>query len=166
MEQPKPDNILSQPPERPPAEIQAHPPQSHNGDPPPSPDDDFRKRSAWEEFWVVYFSSASEVRMDTPKPDSIQSQPPQQSPAEIQAYAPPPRANPLPLLDYDFKKRTSRGLVAMLVFVAAGICVSVAVSFVGQTPNKTFTCTTWQPGQNQWAPPGWNGQGGQKTDDQ
>jgi hypothetical protein len=40
---------------------------------------------------------------DNPKPDNIQSQPPQQTLAEIQANAPPPGADQPRLPHYDFK---------------------------------------------------------------
>jgi hypothetical protein len=80
--------------------------------------------------------------MDKPKPDNIQSHPPQQPPAEIQAHPPPPRAEP-PSPDYDFKKpRTRWPLVGAALFVIALICGYVAIDRLGKVTNKTFLSLT------------------------
>jgi hypothetical protein len=46
--------------------------------------------------------------MEQPKPDNIQSQPPERRPEEIQAHAPPPHVEAT-LTDYDLKKRSFWG---------------------------------------------------------
>jgi hypothetical protein len=56
MDNPKPDNIQSEPPKHPPAEIRAHPPTPRKDEPPVLPNYDFKKRqSRWRLMTTILF---------------------------------------------------------------------------------------------------------------
>jgi hypothetical protein len=89
--------------------------------------------------------------MDNPKPDNIQSQPPERRPEEIQAHPPPPPHEPPPSPDYDFKKRSTWGRIGawflpgpkecgtwVLLLVLFAFLLAYVMSF-GQVTNKTFS---------------------------
>jgi uncharacterized protein (TIGR03067 family) len=76
--------------------------------------------------------------MNHPKPDDIQSEPPERTPSEIQAHPAPPHPDPPPTLDYNIGKPSSseelgawvltgrkpwKARMLSLVFVAIGLVV-------------------------------------------
>jgi hypothetical protein len=89
--------------------------------------------------------------MDDPKPDNIQSQPPERWPEEIQAGRTPPCGDdPALLPDYDFKKPGAWWpTVTAIVFFIILICGYIAAS--GKVVNKTFSCVAGPCGAS-WRP--------------
>jgi len=93
-------------------------------------------------------------RMDTSKPEDIQSDPSKRPSTEIQAHPPPPRADPPPLRDFNFKQPPFGGALRWIVIlVLFGLAlVEWSLSFFGRVANKTFSNTIII--HEEWDPPG------------